>query len=477
MPTSFSPRISRPATVNSFDRNGAEIHTSRSDDLRQVVLAANADGIDLLRRGRPVMAFEQLKYAEAVLVSNPEVSADESELFALTCSNLGCYYKKAGLPRAAVLYLGRALKAEKAAEVVVPQDVCTLATTKLNACAALSGVGRHEEAEKLAVAAMQLLAPMDGAVPSREECSLLAVACHNLGAEREHLGRWAPAAVVYRQGSEVARKVLGPKNPLTRTLQERCVQALSKAERNPLAEWRPKRPKGSLPKRPPTRGQQLAFNASQGRILQQESHNVAWEPSKLAAGSGGVKEGHGEDHVRGNEMSQSESDLAARMDQDMMSSNGRQELDEDAAEEDDQEYDLTMRAVVSGRFLPSVSSRQRGISILDPPCRPGSAPRRWSTATSQQSSPIKSPQQSIQSPSQNLPRFTQIGALPLGALQEGQVVDHECPPSPSRAKAFPDSEYSPGALSNTSGHMISPTISRGRSGSTMNASPYSSEKY
>merc|ERR1719197_2160939 len=106
---------------------------ARGEDLRQVVLAANADGIDLLRRGQPVMAFEQLKYAEAVLVSNPEISADDNELLALTCSNLGCYYRKAGLPRAALRYLGRALRAEKVADSSAPQDACGLATTKLNA--------------------------------------------------------------------------------------------------------------------------------------------------------------------------------------------------------------------------------------------------------------------------------------------------------------------------------------------------------
>jgi len=212
---------------------------ARGEDLRQVILSANADGIDLLRRGQPVMAFEQLKYAEAVLVSTPDIGSRENELLALTCSNLGCYYRKAGLPRAALRYLGRALQAEKAADASVFQDVCTLATTKLNACAALSGVGRHEEAEKLAVVAMQLLTPQDGSSPTREECSLLAVACHNLGAEREHLGRWAPAAVAYRQGSEVSDKVLGPKNVLTRTLADRCAQALSRAERNPFTPRRP----------------------------------------------------------------------------------------------------------------------------------------------------------------------------------------------------------------------------------------------
>jgi len=114
-----------------------------------VVLAANSDGIHLLRRGRAAAAFEQLKYAEAVLAANPETSAQEIDLLALTCSNLGCYYRKAGLPRAALRYLGRALKMEDAISRESPQDAISLATTKLNTCAALSGLGNHEDAERL----------------------------------------------------------------------------------------------------------------------------------------------------------------------------------------------------------------------------------------------------------------------------------------------------------------------------------------
>lgn len=205
---------------------------SPQQDLRQIVIAANADGINLLRRDEPAMAFEQLKWAESVLVANPDLSVKEGDLLALTCSNLGCYYKKRGLPRAALHYLERAMKAESTI-AHEQQDISTVATTKLNACAALSRVGRHEEAERLAVEATQMLSLR--AEPTAEECSLLAVACHNLGAEREHLGRWAAAAVAYRQGSEVANKALGPKNALTRALAERCGQALGHAEKHPMA--------------------------------------------------------------------------------------------------------------------------------------------------------------------------------------------------------------------------------------------------
>mmetsp|Transcript_95881 Transcript_95881/g.213286 ORF Transcript_95881/g.213286 Transcript_95881/m.213286 type:complete len:346 (+) Transcript_95881:105-1142(+) len=215
---------------------------TRPEALREVVLAANADGVDLLRRGRPDQAFEQLKFAEAVLAANPGSGAS-CELLALTCSNLGCYYRKAGLPRSALRYLGRALRAEETSARRAPQDAISVATTKLNACAALSGVGNHEGAERLAVEASHILVRQQATSPSsREACTLLAVACHNLGAEREHLGQWASAAVAFRQGSQVACRSLGPGSPLARSLAESCGEALGKAERNPVLLDQPASP-------------------------------------------------------------------------------------------------------------------------------------------------------------------------------------------------------------------------------------------
>ncbi|CAE8633438.1 unnamed protein product, partial [Polarella glacialis] len=53
--------------------------------LRQLVVAANADGLQLLRRGRLAAAFEHLKHAEAVLAANSTGAARDGELVALTC--------------------------------------------------------------------------------------------------------------------------------------------------------------------------------------------------------------------------------------------------------------------------------------------------------------------------------------------------------------------------------------------------------
>jgi tetratricopeptide (TPR) repeat protein len=467
MPVSPFSRGSRPAT-------GHEASGQRNDALREVVLAANADGIDLLRRGKPVPAFEQLKYAEAVLVSNPEISADENELLALTCSNLGCYYRKAGLPRAALQYLGRALKAEKAAESAVSQDACTLATTKLNACAALSGVGRHEEAEKLAVDALQLLAPQDGSTPSREECSLLAVACHNLGAEREHLGRWAPAAIAYRQGAEVARKVLGPKSPLTRTLQDRCAQALSKAERNPFAPRRPNILRRNGPGRPGTRfqttsnRQQVAQWPSQSQPI--ATQGFSWEVNDLLAGVSGIaaQEGQGEDMGINTDASPTHSE-ATRLEE-HGGGGGQPEMEEEAVDDED-EYANEMRA----RFLPNLAqteaaSRPRNVSIMEQTW-PTSSPavRRWSTSPEgQHSGVVKGTHQHTQQTSQSQ-RYTHGGALHLGKFAE-QDMEREWP---SQSPHSTPRQTAAGAQLSSQAHRGS----RGRSASTMVSSTDASGRW
>jgi len=491
-------RATRPTERNIVDLHAVQHQVpvcSRSgEDLRQVVLAANADGIDLLRRGHPVMAFEQLKYAEAVLVANPDISAGESELLALTCSNLGCYYRKAGLPRASLLYLGRALRAEKAAAHEMQQDACALATTKLNACAALSGVERHEEAEKLAVEAMQLLVPQDGTTPSREECALLAVACHNLGAEREHLGRWSGAAVAYRQGAEVARKVLGPKSPMTRTLADHCARALTKAERNPFL---PRRPAG-IRRRPrtgkskvgaghwsPGRGFMLPGQGGSELLPSQEAsteERQGEEPTAdvpLAESAGAQQElGAGSSELE-------EGGAQPTQWRDPDSEGFAHTHDEAATGEEEDDFE------VRDRFLPSLSQppgpdhmgHMHSTFSMDGrdggPQQPrntvtswgtgwGSPAnvRRWSTSESSQSlKPTSQQQQQQQQQQPRQSRYTHAGALTsLGSLPEVQEVSG-WPATPHPNNLMPQDQVQQAQQVGRQG--VAGSV-RGRSASTMN---------
>lgn len=286
--------------------------TAAAEDFRQLVLAANSDGLDLLRRGKGPAAFEQLKFAEAVLAANPAMAVADGGLLALTCSNLGCYYRRAGLPRAALQYLHRAMKAEQAllAEQVgvdasslsrgaekttssrLAADVSSLVKTKLNVCAALSGIGCHQRAEDLAAEAAHLLAPrcavggcgeVEGPATEqrREDCALLAVACHNLGAEREHLRRFAEAAVAYAQGADVATRALGPGSQLARALTASSAEALAKASKHPELADRPLSHGAAAQMH---RGSALPFGAPPPPSPPQRGERIQGRPHRGASG-------------------------------------------------------------------------------------------------------------------------------------------------------------------------------------------------
>ncbi|OLQ10796.1 hypothetical protein AK812_SmicGene5438 [Symbiodinium microadriaticum] len=80
-------------------------------DVETLVVSCNKDGMDRLRQGDVKSAFEQFKYAEAILLAN-QMEGDSTSLLATTCNNLGCYYKKVGKFHGALGYLRRALKLE-----------------------------------------------------------------------------------------------------------------------------------------------------------------------------------------------------------------------------------------------------------------------------------------------------------------------------------------------------------------------------
>merc|ERR1719321_1933721 len=196
-------------------------------DCQQLVLSCNKEGMDFLRKGQYKQAFEQLKYAEAILVANHKED-EPTSLLAVTCNNLGCYYKKVGKLHAALSYLRKALKIE----VSLQTDDVTVAGTHLNICAILSKLDKHDKAVQHALCALELIshrvASADHAV-TQDEYSVLAIAYHNVAVERDFLHQWDQAAEAYQQGFQVAKKCLGEQHPLTQTLGKNCDAVLQKS--------------------------------------------------------------------------------------------------------------------------------------------------------------------------------------------------------------------------------------------------------
>jgi len=198
-------------------------------DCQQIVLSCNKEGMDFLRKGQYKQAFEQLKYAEAILVANHS-EEEPTSLLAVTCNNLGCYYKKVGKLHAALSYLRKALKIE----VSLQTDDVTVAGTHLNICAILSKLDKHDKAVQHALCALELISQRVASAShgvTQDEYSVLAIAYHNVAVERDYLHQWDQAHKAYQQGYQVAKKCLGDQHPLTQTLAKNCDTALQKSQK------------------------------------------------------------------------------------------------------------------------------------------------------------------------------------------------------------------------------------------------------
>jgi len=202
---------------------------SGQQHFQSLVLSCNKDGMDALRRGQHKAAFEQFKYAEAVLIAN-QAEGENTSLLAVTCNNLGCYYKKVGKLHGALSYLRRALKME----IDLKTDEVTLAGTHLNICAILSKLEKHDKALQHAVGALDLIdkrvTRVDGEV-SQDDFSVLAIAYHNVAVERDFLQQYDEAAAAFQQGYQVANKNLGKDHPLAITLGQNCDAVLQKSQK------------------------------------------------------------------------------------------------------------------------------------------------------------------------------------------------------------------------------------------------------
>ncbi|CAE7233039.1 FBXO21 [Symbiodinium natans] len=199
-------------------------------DFHTLVMSCNRDGMEALRKGQSKAAFEQFKYAEAILIANQAESG--TSLAAVTCNNLGCYYKKVGKLHGALSYLRRALQME----VDLGTDEVTLAGTHLNVCAILSKLEKHDKAVQHALQALELIdrktSAVDPADVSADDYSVLAIAYHNVAVERDLLQQYDKAASAFYQGFQVAKRCLGEDHPLTVTLGKNADAVLLKSQRH-----------------------------------------------------------------------------------------------------------------------------------------------------------------------------------------------------------------------------------------------------
>lgn len=203
-------------------------------ELAELITSCNQDGMDCLRMGQLKSAFDQFKYAEGVLQANQTDGASNA-LWAATCNNLGCYYKKVGKFHGALSYLRRALKLE----VELNTDEVTLAGTHLNLCAILSKLEKHDKAVQHALAALELMnkrVSSSSTIVQPDDYAVLAIAYHNVGMERKALNQGDQAASAFQSGYQVAKLFLGDSHPLCITLSKNCDVVLAKGKQAKLKQ-------------------------------------------------------------------------------------------------------------------------------------------------------------------------------------------------------------------------------------------------
>jgi tetratricopeptide (TPR) repeat protein len=205
--------------------------------VQDLILSCNKDGMELLRNGRTKDAFDNFKYAEAILLANQKES-DNTSLLAITCNNLGCYYMKVRKFHGALSYLRRALKME----VELKTEETTLAGTHLNLCAILSKLEKPRKAVQHALCALELMhkriSSSEGVV-SQDDYATLAVAYHNIGqcrlmqtdAQTSELQQTDQAATAFQTGYQIATRFLGEAHPLSLTLEKNCEAVLRAAKK------------------------------------------------------------------------------------------------------------------------------------------------------------------------------------------------------------------------------------------------------
>ena len=208
-----------------------------SKDVENTLLQSNKNAMIMLRESDYSKSLDILKEALYILTHLQECQL-KYKLLGMTQSNLGCYYKRARLPKVALVYLKDARDSERLGDV----DSIIRAGTLLNICAIYSDLGLHHKALDQSLCALELLRSSDF---TENLISTLVIGYHNTGVEYEFLKHGKEALEYYKSAWDTAMQHLGKNHPLTastyqsyslatKSIQEREIQDLIKYV------WKPK---------------------------------------------------------------------------------------------------------------------------------------------------------------------------------------------------------------------------------------------
>ena len=160
-----SPFAARTETEFSL-KDAAQVE----DKFMHDCLELNREAMLQLNLDADQRCFQLLKQARSTLQLwssiTVEPSYNQNKIWTLTCNNLGCYYKKANKPYAALKHLNTALDLEKynfqlfahrSDDVKLEKALAEHASTFLNICAICSSLGKHHEAIQKALMAISCI--------------------------------------------------------------------------------------------------------------------------------------------------------------------------------------------------------------------------------------------------------------------------------------------------------------------------------
>jgi tetratricopeptide (TPR) repeat protein len=192
----------------------------------QLIRVYNNMAMQLLQSGSNAQALELLQSAEG-LIGEASAHHNLDRLKGLTYNNLGCYFRREGMPMEALKWLRQAHDIEQR----MGSDASARSSTYLNLCAVYSLLGKHQDALQCAQQALKYLkiacqqanapsAPGDNhamhatGADNMDKASMLAIAYHNIAVEHEYLGHLLDAVHAYRKALEVAEAKCGDKSAL-----------------------------------------------------------------------------------------------------------------------------------------------------------------------------------------------------------------------------------------------------------------------
>ena len=196
--------------------NGGRSAKPYVDMLERLGRLYNSIAMQYLQQGEHNFALDLLQSAESLISEGGASSQSLESLKGLTYNNLGCYFRREGMPMEALKWLRQAHDIEQR----VGQD-SSRSSTFLNLCAVYSLLGKHLEALQCATQALKHLkavlqqnpdASLSATVPGMEKvdtASMLAIAYHNIAVEQEYLARFDEAVGSYRKALEVAETQCG----------------------------------------------------------------------------------------------------------------------------------------------------------------------------------------------------------------------------------------------------------------------------